>query len=148
MITLEIKDTEVTQTLTRLGALLDDLSLVMADIGQQLVFSTKERMVAGKAVDGTPFAPRKASTLAAYEKRGLKPGPQPLWLTGTMRQNIHHSYGPDSVRVASGAALLHKLGDGRASPFPGQTYPATSVTGVPSAVKPFRTATRSWNSAT
>ena len=45
-------------------------------------------------------------------------------------------------------ALLHKLGDGRASPFPGQTYPATSVTGVPSAVKPFRTATRSWNSAT
>ncbi len=103
MITLEIKDTEVTQALTRLGALLDDLSLVMADIGQQLVFSTKERMVAGKAVDGTPFAPRQASTLAAYEKRGLKPGPQPLWLTGTMRQNIHHSYGPDSVRVASGA---------------------------------------------
>lgn len=45
-------------------------------------------------------------------------------------------------------ALLHKSGDGRASPFPGQTYPATSVTGVPSAVKPFRTATRTWNSAT
>lgn len=45
-------------------------------------------------------------------------------------------------------ALLHKSAEGRSSPFLGQTYPATSVTGVPSAVKPFRTATRTWNSAT
>jgi len=45
-------------------------------------------------------------------------------------------------------ALLHKSGGGRRSPFPGQTYPATSVMGVPSAVKPFKTATRTWNSAT
>ena len=45
-------------------------------------------------------------------------------------------------------ALLHKSADGRTSPFPGQTYPATSVMGVPSAVNPFRTATRTWNSAT
>jgi hypothetical protein len=46
------------------------------------------------------------------------------------------------------SALLHKSCDGRASPFPGQAYPATSVMGVPRAVKPFRTATRTWNSAT
>ena len=46
------------------------------------------------------------------------------------------------------AALLHKSSDDRGSPFPGQTYPTTSVTGMPSAVKPFRTATRTWNSAT
>ena len=45
-------------------------------------------------------------------------------------------------------ALLHKSAEGRGFPFPGQTYPATSVTGVPSAVKRFRTATRTWNSAT
>jgi hypothetical protein len=45
-------------------------------------------------------------------------------------------------------ALLHKSGDGWASPFRGQTYPATSVTGVPSAVKPFRAATRICASAT
>jgi len=35
---------------------------------------------------------------------------------------------------------LHKSGERQSSPFPGQTYPATSVMGVPSAVKPFRTA--------
>ena len=45
-------------------------------------------------------------------------------------------------------ALLHKSPDGQSSPVPGQTYPTTSVTGMPRAVKPFRTATLTWNSAT
>jgi hypothetical protein len=45
-------------------------------------------------------------------------------------------------------ALLRKSPDGRTSPFPGRTYPTTSVTGRPRAVKPFRTVTRTWNSAT
>ncbi|WP_272857851.1 phage portal protein [Paracoccus stylophorae] len=45
-------------------------------------------------------------------------------------------------------ALLHKSAADRTSPFPGQIYPATSVMGVPSAVKPLSTATRTWNSAT
>lgn len=64
-----------------------------------------------------------------------------------------YRYLPDGARIGIHQfglyeALLHKSFDGRASPFPGQIYPATSVTGVPSAVKPFRTATRTWNSAT
>ena len=37
---------------------------------------------------------------------------------------------------------------GRGSPFPGQTYPTASVTGIPSVVWPFRTAIRIWSSAT
>ena len=32
------------------------------------------------------------------------------------------------------ATLLHKSADGRTAPFPGQTYPTTFVTGMPSAV--------------
>jgi predicted type IV restriction endonuclease len=39
-------------------------------------------------------------------------------------------------------ALLHKSAEGRGSPSPGQTHPTASVTGMPSAVKPFRTTTR------
>jgi hypothetical protein len=31
-------------------------------------------------------------------------------------------------------ALLHKSADGRSAPYPGQTYPAAFVTGMPSAV--------------
>ena len=45
-------------------------------------------------------------------------------------------------------ALLHKSADGRTSPSAEQTYPATFVTGMPSAVNPFSTTTRTWNSAT
>ena len=44
-------------------------------------------------------------------------------------------------------ALLRKSPDGRSSPVPGQIYPTISVTGMPRAVKPFRTATLTWNSA-
>ena len=47
-----------------------------------------------------------------------------------------------------GHPYMHKSGDRRTSPFTGQTYPTTSMTGMPSAVIPFRTATRTWNSAT
>ena len=51
-------------------------------------------------------------------------------------------------QLACDEALLHKSTDGQGSPFPRQTHPTASVTGMPSAVKPFRTATRTWNSAT
>lgn len=40
---------------------------------------------------------------------------------------------PGGILVLTGA-LLHKSADGRGSPFPGQTYPTGSVTGMPSAV--------------
>ena len=51
-------------------------------------------------------------------------------------------------RLGTVPALLHKLAEGQSFPFARQTYPVTSVIGVPRAVKPFRTATRTWNSAT
>ena len=36
--------------------------------------------------------------------------------------------------LKAGWALLHNSADGPGSPFPGRTYPAASVTGMPSAV--------------
>lgn len=61
------------------------------------------------------------------------------------------AFGELGFRVISNnvrPTLLHKSGDGRGSPFPGRTYPTASVTGMPSAVYPFRTAIRTWSSAT
>lgn len=127
MITLEIKDAEVSRALTELRALLDDLSLVMNDIGQYLVLSAKDRMLAGQSVDGSPFAPRAASTLAAYERRKQKPGPHPLWLTGTMRQNIHHAFGPDHVSVGSGAIQSAVMQFGAAKGAFGKTSRGGSI---------------------
>ena len=51
-------------------------------------------------------------------------------------------------RQAAAGALLHKSPEGQSSPSPRRIYPLASVMGVPSAVKPLRTATRTWNSAT
>jgi uncharacterized GH25 family protein len=39
-----------------------------------------------------------------------------------------------TAAFAHSGALLHKSADGRTAPVPGQTYPATFVTGMPSAV--------------
>ena len=47
-----------------------------------------------------------------------------------------------------GVALLDKSAGERNPPFPGYTYPAATVIGMPSAVKRLRTATRIWTSAT
>ena len=58
---------------------------------------------------------------------------------------IRHAKFPDGVVYV---ALLHKSREDQGSPFPGQAHPTASVMGMPSAVKPFRTATRTWNSAT
>ena len=44
--------------------------------------------------------------------------------------------------------LLCKSRQGWTSPFPGRTHPMASVTGMPRAVKRFRTATLTWSSAT
>lgn len=41
-----------------------------------------------------------------------------------------------------GHPYMHKLAEGQSFPFARQTYPVTSVIGVPRAVNPFRTATR------
>jgi len=55
--------------------------------------------------------------------------------------------GAPIAAVYLAGALLHESAAGRAFAFPGQPYPATSAMGVPSAVKPFGTATRTGNSA-
>lgn len=103
MLELEINDAQVRAAFASLQAALTDMSGPMDEIGQTMVLSTKTRMQAGTSPDGTPFAPRSAVTLARYAAEGKKYGPHPLWLTGTMRQNIAHASGPDHVSWGSNA---------------------------------------------
>jgi hypothetical protein len=60
----------------------------------------------------------------------------------------HQQYSTENQSDRIREALLHKSFGGQGSPIPGQTYPTASVTGMPSAVKPLSTVTRTWNSAT
>ena len=71
------------------------------------------------------------------------------WLTVRdvpSRGRSHRIAGVVTGRVHQ--ALLRKSADDRTSPFPGHTYPAATVIGIPSAVKRLRTAARIWTSAT
>ncbi|RWR26796.1 phage virion morphogenesis protein [Sinirhodobacter populi] len=110
MITVEINDAQIAQAFRQLEAALTDMTQPMRDIGEALVISTKDRMREGNSPDGSPFAPRSATTLRAYEKRKAKHGPKPLWLTGTMREQIAYSAATDQVEITSSAiqsAVMH-----------------------------------------
>ncbi|UWQ81321.1 TniQ family protein [Leisingera sp. S132] len=52
-------------------------------------------------------------------------------------------FNKDARDFAAQLTLLRKSVEGQGSPFPRRTYPTASVTGMPSAVNPFMTATRS-----
>lgn len=57
-----------------------------------------------------------------------------LGLTGGLEPTADGYLAVVSADFPAGETLLHKRADGRGSPFPGQTYPTASVTGMPSAV--------------
>lgn len=128
MIALEIKDAPAHAGLAALVAALTDMTQPMDEIGQTMVLSTKTRMQSGVSPDGTPFAPRSAVTLARYAAQGKKYGPHPLWLTGTMRQNIAHAATSDSVSWGSNAiqaAVMHLGADqGEFGAVMGRTKPS------------------------
>lgn len=100
MITLEINDADIAFALSQMAAALSDPSPVMNEIGMFLVASTEERFDETKAPDGSTWARRSETTLAVYERQKAKFGPV-LHKSGTLRQSIFHSYGPDEVTVGS-----------------------------------------------
>jgi hypothetical protein len=114
---------------------------------QRPVMPPREAVALGQQLGQMAAPARRVRPLAQVEdgRRIEHPLDPPAQSRGRLGQRQ-----PDRLEDGEhiGRALLHKSGDGQGSPFPGQTYPATSVMGVPSAVKPFRTATRTWNSAT
>ena len=100
-----------------------------------------------------------SATLAPAPNAVLSPSTtasRTLAVAEALQPDLAQGFQIDSLRLrlemerafGGSEALLHKSAADRTSPFPGQIYPATSVMGVPSAVKPLSTATRTWNSAT
>lgn len=103
MITIEIKEDAIAAALDRLSRAMTDMSPVMAEIADFWSEATQQRMREGKSPDGSAFAPRSQTTLDAYAKRGLTPGPHPLWLSGEMREHLHSGFGADYAEVGSSA---------------------------------------------
>ncbi|MFD1914123.1 phage virion morphogenesis protein [Halodurantibacterium flavum] len=102
MIAFDINEREVEAALKRIGEALTDMTPVMQDIGELLVFSTKERFVAGVSPDGEPWAPKSQTTLDAYARRRDPEDPRPLFgPSRRLSSEIHYSASADSVEWGS-----------------------------------------------
>lgn len=64
MITIKINDAALMDQLAHAVGVLSDPSLLMADIGETLLRSTKERFGVGVSPEGVPWAPNSPVTLA------------------------------------------------------------------------------------
>ncbi len=105
MITIEIKDDEITALFRRLSGHLADMSDVMNSVGEQLEYQTEQRFAEGVAPDGTPWAPKSQTTIDAYTRRGQSVDFRPLFgpnADGTpLRSSFFRNYGPDFVEIGT-----------------------------------------------
>lgn len=102
MYTLDFNDDEAQRALNRLTEGLSDLSVLMQEIAEFLVTSTKDRFGDGQAPDGTPWAPKSQATLDAYAARGDRVDTRPLFgPSGQLSQTIFAETTADSVRWGS-----------------------------------------------
>lgn len=100
-ITIRLEDAEITRLFDDLAAAMGDMTQPMEAIGASLVRSTRERFIAGVAPDGTPWAPKSATTLAAYAARGDRVDPRPLYASGALSENFVMTTTPASVEISS-----------------------------------------------
>ncbi len=141
MITIELKDAEVSRMLARLAASMSDLTPVMQEIGEQLVFETGQRFNQGVSPEGAAWAPKAETTLEAYSRRGDKVDFRPLFgPSGRLHSTIDYRAGADFVEVGSGAiyAAVMQFGaakgafgaDSAGHPIPWGTIPARPFIGL------------------
>jgi len=100
MITVQFDDESVLASLQRLVDSLADPTPAFRDIGEYLVDSTKRRFAAGKAPDGSAWAPNRPSTLAG------KPDSRPL-IGESKRLSSEIHYVADAAGVQVGSSLIY-----------------------------------------
>ena len=101
-IAVEIKDDAVSTSLARVAEAMSDLSPLMNEIALTLADQTDERFRTGTDPDGNPWRPRSPVTLAAYARRGDKPGPRPLLGASLqLSRTIHSQAGSDYAEIGS-----------------------------------------------
>lgn len=141
MITVELKEDEITAVLDRLSRSLTDMTPVMQDIGELLVESTKQRFGEGVAPDGTSWAPKSETTIEAYKRRGDRVDFRPLFgPSGRLSSEIFSKAGADSVEWGSsliyaavmqfGAAKGEFGRNARGGSIPWGTIPARPFLGL------------------
>lgn len=107
MITVEIKNDQITAALAGIGQALDNPLPVFQDFGEYLVKSTTDRFPTGKAPDGSVWAPKSPVTIAAQGgRRTNRLDTRPLFgPSGSLSSTI--SYEAFSDRVEWGSPMVY-----------------------------------------
>lgn len=111
--TIYLHDDGALNALERASARLDNLQPVMAEIAEILLDSTDDRFKSAIAPDGSPWAPKSATTLDIYKRAGKPIRMRPLTgESGQLRNSINAHGGPDYVEIGSSAikAAVLQLG--------------------------------------
>ena len=144
MITVKLKEDQISGVLMRLARHLSDMSPVMNSIGEQLEYQTEQRFDQGVSPDGVPWAPKSQATIDAYTKRGQSVDFRPLFGPNTdgtpLRASFFRDYGPDFVEVGTnkvqatvmqfGAAKGAFGADAAGHPIPWGRIPARPFLGI------------------
>lgn len=102
MFRLEFNDADVRAGLESLSEVMTDMTPVMQEIGDFLIVTTKDRFPTGKGPDGTPWAAKSATTVAAYERRGQRVDNRPLYGPNQkLHKQIFYQAGPEGVEWGS-----------------------------------------------
>ena len=108
MITVELKDDEITSALAGLSARLTNLTPVMEDIGELLTRSTKKRFVDGVDPKGNRWPGKSDTTLDIYLARGDRADPRPLFgPSGRLSSEIAYTIGLDRKSVEIGSNQIY-----------------------------------------
>lgn len=141
-VSLDIVHDEITPALTRVAAALDDPAPLYQDLGEYLVKSTTDRFPTGRAPDGSVWAPKSPTTLAAYGARKTnRLDTRPLFgPSGILSSTIF--YQADASGVEWGSSRIYagvmQMGAGkgafgrtsRGAPIPWGNIPARPFVGI------------------
>ena len=106
MISLEVKGNDTALAFAELDRRLTDLSPIMAQIAEFLLDTTLARFQQGVAPDGSPWAPKSPSTIAAYQARKQAISYRPLigpTKSLSSATNFATASGQDWARISSRA---------------------------------------------
>jgi phage virion morphogenesis protein len=132
-ITIEVDSARVQSLLKQLakGCSPEGFADTMKEIGEDLLYSTRQRFITGTAPDGSRWQPLSAATLALRARRG-RSGTKPLVDTGTMKTNISYSADGDGLAIAVNRefAHVHQFGTNRAGRGRKATIPKRPFLGL------------------
>lgn len=127
MITIEVKDQEVTAMLGRLMAGMKNMRPVMANVAQALA-SESERQFAAQSGPLGPWPGLAASTMEARRKSGTWPGRMLQVSAGGLAASVQTAYGADFAQISSNKpySAVHMFGGnagrGGRSKIPARPY--------------------------